>query len=431
MGLVALLIVIGAVNYCDRAAISSVLPLVRSDLRMSNLELAEIGSFFLWAYAMASPVGGLLADRESRSRLIVWSLVAESVLTLLTGFVTSAHQLLFVRVILGFVEAAYLPAAMALIADYHSSQTRATAIGFHTAGLSLGLVAGGAAAGYIGKHYGWQIGFVLLGAAGLALAVAAQLVLRDATPAGARRLRAPNPPLLAGIVALIRTPSCLVIILAGMASAVGNNIFLNWFPLYFTETYRMSLPRASLAGTFVLHGAGVIGLVAGSVFSDRFAGLMPRRRMLILIVSTFLATPFLLVFFSLRPGLVLLNFCIFMFSFLHKFGDSNTAPLICDLLPPKLRSTAFGFQNSANCVAGGIGVLIAGLLKSRLGLGGVFVEISGMTLISAVILLTGHLLFLRRDLARRAKAETQRPLNPPRSPRLSVLWDLPPGPPIK
>ena len=160
--LVAVLICVGAVNYCDRAAIASVLPLIRSDLRMSDLELAGIGSFFLWAYALASPLAGMLADRVSRSRIVVWSLVGESVLTLVTGFVTSTHQLWLARMLLGIVEAAYLPAAIALIADYHSSQTRATAIGLHAAGLGVGWVVGGAGAGYLGKHLGWQAGFVIL-----------------------------------------------------------------------------------------------------------------------------------------------------------------------------------------------------------------------------------------------------------------------------
>ena len=304
--MVALLVGVGAFNYCDRAAISSVLPLVRADLGMSNLELAGIGSFFLWAYALASPLGGLLADRESRSRIIVWSLAGESVLTLATGLVT-----------------------------------------------------GGAFAGYIGNHFGWRVGFVSLGVAGLLLAVAAQCLLHDSAPVAARRVRAPSAPVIAGIGELIRTPSCLIIILAGVVSAAGNNIFMNWFPLYFAETYRMSLPRASFAGTFVLYGAGMVGLITGSLFSDRIGGRRPRRRMVIAFVSTFLATPFLAVFVSPRPGLILLNACIFLFSFLLNFGDSNTSPLICDLLPPKLRSTAFGFQNSANCVAGGIGVMLA------------------------------------------------------------------------
>ncbi len=403
--MVALLVLIGALNYCDRSAIASVLPMLKSDLMMSDLQQAGIGTFFLWAYGIASPFGGILADRESRSRVVVWSLVGASALTLVTGLVASTGQLLFVRVLLGFFAAAYLPAGMALIADYHGSSTRGTAIGLHTAGLSLGLVAGGAAAGYIGNHWGWRPGFFLLGGIGLAVAVFAQFYLRDAVPVAARARRPAAPPLLAGLASLACNRSYLIMILAGLIAAVGNNIFANWFPLYFSENYHMSLARAGVAGTLVINGAGVLGLVVGSMVSDRLARRMPERRLMIRIVTGLISMPFLFIFFSTQPELMMLHGCVFGYSFFHKVGDSNESPLVCDLLPPKLRSTAFGTQNSANCLAGGVGVALAGWLKSRAGLGAVFGGISGITLLATAVLAVGYVFFLKPDLARRAAAE--------------------------
>ena len=177
--LVALLFVIGATNYGDRTAISSVYPLLRSEFGATDVELGAIGTSFLWAYALASPFAGSLADRFSRSRLVAASLAAWSLVTLITALAGSVWHILASRVILGFAEAAYLPAAIALIADYHSSDTRATAIGYHTAGLTFGLIAGGAGAGYMGEHYGWRMSFVVLGIVGLGLAAFAFFYLRD------------------------------------------------------------------------------------------------------------------------------------------------------------------------------------------------------------------------------------------------------------
>mgnify|MGYP000950074262 CR=1 FL=1 len=129
--LVALLFCVAALNYADRTAITTVFPLLRSDLGMSDVELGAVGSFFLWAYALASPLAGSLADRTSRSRLIVCSLAAWSLITLASGLVASTWQLLALRSLLGFAEALYLPAAIALIADYHVGPTRSRAIGLH------------------------------------------------------------------------------------------------------------------------------------------------------------------------------------------------------------------------------------------------------------------------------------------------------------
>ena len=408
---VALLANVGALNYCDRAAISAVFPLLRTDLQISDLELAAVGSFFLWTYALASPLSGVLADRMSRSRLILISLVGWSAVTLVTGFVTTVPQLLATRVLLGFFEAAYLPAAIALIADHHSPRTRGTASAIHTAGLNIGLVAGGVGSGWMGHHFGWKTGFIILGVVGLALGVVVHFVLRDATPAKADST--PRPAAhgaLAGFVALSRVPSFVLIIVACMIGAVGSNIFINWLPLYFNEKFHLGLASSGFFGTFALQSAGAIAVIAGGIFSDRVSAGRPERRMLIEGAASFLATPFLFVFLFPDPRLLAVNVGIFMFSFCQKFGYSSVMPLICDLLPPRLRSTAFGVNNAANCLVGGIGVIITVYLKATWGLSLVFAAISALTLLTAIIIVIGYVVFVRRDLARRAadiKAEEE------------------------
>jgi predicted MFS family arabinose efflux permease len=294
------------------------------------------------------------------------------------------------------VEAAYLPAAMALIADYHPSGSRATAIALHTSGLSFGLVAGGSLAGYLGQRAGWRFGFLLLGCSGLALAAIARRFLRDAAPLRAAPVPAAPAPQL--FRPLARTPSYLFLVAAGMVAALGNNTFLNWLPLYFFDTFGMSLARAGFSGTFVVQGAAVLALILGGVVSDRVASRGPRRRMLIQIICALAAAPFLLVFFT-RPQVWAVSAGVLCFSFCQKFGDANIAPLTCDLLPRRCRSTAFGLMNTANCLAGGVAVMTAGLLKRHFGLGGVFGMISATTLAFAGVLLPAYLFFLRRDLA--------------------------------
>ena len=58
-------------------------------------------------------------------------------------------------------------------------------------------------------------------------------------------------------------------------------------------------------------------------------------------------------------------------------------------------------MNATNCLAGGVGVLLAGYLKSTYGLAGIFGGISGIIAVSAVISAIGYHVFLGRDLARR------------------------------
>src|SRR5262249_38207455 len=76
----------GGLNYADRTAISSLFPLLRADLALTDVGMAAVGSLFLWSYAATSPIAGMVADRISRSHLIAFSLAAWSIVTALPGF---------------------------------------------------------------------------------------------------------------------------------------------------------------------------------------------------------------------------------------------------------------------------------------------------------------------------------------------------------
>src|SRR3982751_4417735 len=82
-----------ALNYGDRTAITALFPLLRKEFDLSDLGLAGIGSAFLWSYAVCSPVAGVLADRISRAKLVVFSLMAWSLVTGMTGLVHSPRAL--------------------------------------------------------------------------------------------------------------------------------------------------------------------------------------------------------------------------------------------------------------------------------------------------------------------------------------------------
>ncbi|HEY1108217.1 MAG TPA: MFS transporter, partial [Opitutaceae bacterium] len=108
-----------ALNYADRAALSSVLPAVRADFALTDVQLGLLGSVFLWSYALGSPFAGWLADRQSRARLVLWSIVAWSLVTAAMGLANGFVSLLFLRFALGVAECFFLPAAIALLSERH------------------------------------------------------------------------------------------------------------------------------------------------------------------------------------------------------------------------------------------------------------------------------------------------------------------------
>jgi hypothetical protein len=111
------------------------------------------------------------------------------------------------------------------------------------------------------------------------------------------------------------------------------------------------------------------------------------------------AAPLLLAFVVSSSYAVIVG-AIFSYSLLRAVGGANANPLLCDLLPKTSWSTAVGLMNTTNCLAGGIGIFIAGYLKQDFGLGGIFAGTAGIVLVAGLLLLLGYCVFLRRDLER-------------------------------
>ncbi len=402
--LIAILTSIAALNYCDRLAIAAVFPLLRSDLGASDVMLGTIASAFLWSYAIGSPFVGWIADHISRTRMVVISLIAWSLVTMATGLANSASQLIVIRVLLGLAECAYIPAAVGLLADHHGSRQRGRAISIHTAGLGIGAVAGSTLAGFLGQRYGWRSTFLILGAAGILLSFVATIVLRgkDQPISRTSSIAMQEAPETGGILrALLRVPSYWVLLVQSMILSVGIWLFLNWLPLYFTESFGMSLAGAGFYGAALLEFPLLFGVVAGGYISDAVARRSSAGRMLVQMICYVIASVLLLVF-TTNSTFALVAAAVLGFSLMRSFAVANESPLLCDLLPSKQRSTAIGLMNSANTFAGGVGVFGAGVLKSNFGLSAIFAGVSAILLIAAAVNAFGYLFFLARDLQRRA-----------------------------
>jgi predicted MFS family arabinose efflux permease len=392
-----------ALNFGDRSAMSAVLAAVRTEFGTSDVMLGLLGSVFLWTYALGSPIAGSLGDRVSRTKLVVGSLLAWSAVTALMGAATGYPMLLALRLALGFAECLFLPAAIALIASYHAAETRARAMSFIQIGANAGMVIGGSTAGYFAQHHGWRSGFLVLGGAGIVLALLSRRMLPPAPPAAPAADAATTPAPRASFVAaaryVLRVPSYWVLLGESMLSGLGIWIFFTWLPLYFRETFAMPLAAAGFAGTFMLQIAVVLGVLAGGWISDRVAGGAPHRRMLLYGVFYLLGAPCLLLFLG-TPTFAVVATGVSLFSFMRGLASSNDNPTQCEIVPPQYRSTGVGLMNAVATASGGCGVLLAGYLKANVGLGGIFAGISVCFFAAGLLLLGGYRFLIRRDIAR-------------------------------
>ncbi|HEV8379218.1 MAG TPA: MFS transporter, partial [Tepidisphaeraceae bacterium] len=75
-------------NYADRQAIYSVFPLLKSEMKLTDIQLGIVGGSFMWVYAAALPFAGIIGDMFSRKTLILGGLIFWSIITLATALST-------------------------------------------------------------------------------------------------------------------------------------------------------------------------------------------------------------------------------------------------------------------------------------------------------------------------------------------------------
>jgi MFS family permease len=184
-----------------------------------------------------------------------------------------------------------------------------------------------------------------------------------------------------------------------MLAGVGIWIFLNWLPLYFREAFDMTLGTAGFAGTFMLQISTVLGIALGGWISDRAAAKDARHRMLVQALSYFAAAPFLWFFLG-RPGFMTVAFAVSAFSLFRGLGQANENPILVEVIPAQFRSTAIGIMNTCATAAGGVGVLLAGVLKRAFGLDAIFAGISFLFIVAGAVLVFAYRRWMERDLER-------------------------------
>src|SRR5262245_40291780 len=166
-------------NYADRQAIFSVFEPIKGEMGLTDAQLGVVGASFMWVYAGAAPLAGLVGDRIKRKTLILSGLIFWSLITVATAFSKNYTHLVICRALEGFGEAFYFPASMSLVSDYHGPDTRSRAMAIHQSSVYAGTIAGGSLSGVMADHFGWRSSFYMFGWFGVALGIALLLFLKE------------------------------------------------------------------------------------------------------------------------------------------------------------------------------------------------------------------------------------------------------------
>ena len=385
--LVAVLWVVGCLNYLDRQVIFSLFPLLQEDLQITPGQFGLLSTVFLVTYGLLSPVAGYLADRFGRARMAIGSLLVWSAVTWTTGHAQTFGQLLGARALMGISEAFYIPAALALIAQQHGERTRSLATGIHQSGLYAGIISGGAVGGWLGEHYGWRYPFVLLGGIGVVYSAVVFAALRGSREPS----RQAENHLLSSLTEVFRLQGYGRLLFVFSIFGLANWLVYTWLPLYLYERFGLSLTSAGFSATFYLQTASFAGILLGGIAADRLASRRGgRARVLVQATGLAAAAPFLFLAAWTSSFGVLIT-ALVAFGLGRGMYDSNAMPVLCLIAPERVRATGYGVFNLFACIVGGLTAGLAGWLKSAIGLDRAFQMAAGLLAVSAIALLMSNI----------------------------------------
>jgi MFS family permease len=383
--IVGLLWVAGCLNYLDRVLLTTMRDSIKAAIPMGDDDFGALTMAFLIVYGLLSPLGGWCADRFSRSRVILVSLAAWSAVTWATAYVQTYEQLLATRVLLGVSEACYIPAALALIADYHRGSTRSLATGINISGVYAGMALGGLG-GWMADTHGWSSGFLVFGVFGVAYAVVLAAFLRDVPRVQNDRAVIETVPLFQTLAVLARNRQLWLLTLHWSLLGFAGWAFVTWMPSYLREHFDLTQTKAGFTATAYMQAAALAGVLCGGVLADRWSRRHPRGRIFVPMIALTLASPF--VFISANSDtLWIVAACLVVFGFARGCSDSNMMPILCQVADPRHRATGYGILNFIACLVGAVAAYLGGWLKER------NVDLSYILMASAFgVLLSGLLL---------------------------------------
>ncbi len=329
----------------------------------SAILLGFVGFASLIPVFLLAPIGGAIADRRSRHRILIATQVAAMLLAFVLAALTLTHRIhvwhLFVlAALLGVTYAFYVPAASAFVVDMVGKEDLMNAIALNSSLVNGARIVGPAIAGILVASIGE--GWCFLVNAVSYIAVIIGLLMMSITPH--RKVALPGSP-LSDIIEGFRfvwntSPVRALLLLLGAVSLFGTP-YAVLMPIFADQ-----ILHAGASGLGLLMGASGIGALVGAMT------LAARRELRGLgrwVAGATAGFGMGLILFSLSHSFWLSAALLLPvgFTMMIEMAASNT--LIQAMVPDNLRGRVMAVYSMMFMGMAPIGALVAGSLAQRLG----------------------------------------------------------------
>ncbi|MPW20526.1 MFS transporter [Paraburkholderia sp. CNPSo 3157] len=435
-GIVAMLFLVTAVNYADRATLSMAGTAMSKDLGLDAVAMGFIFSAFGWSYVIGQLPGGWLLDRFGSKRVYAASIFIWSVFTVLQGTVTylsvslAVSTLFALRFLVGLSEAPSFPANGRIVAAWFPAAERGTASAIFNSAQYFATVMFAPIMGWVTHRFGWPYVFYFMGAVGIVVSVAwmktvygpkdhprisraeldhikegGALVDMDgpkkrnvADEAATRESNVAaqstdEAPKWAYVKQLLRNRMLLGVYIGQYCITTLTYFFLTWFPVYLVKERGMSILNAGFVAALPAV-CGFIGGVLGGIFSDfliRKGYSLTVARKVPIVVGMLLSTSMIACNYVDSSAVVV---AIMAFAFFGKGLGALGWAVVADTSPKQIAGLSGGMFNTfGNIAAITTPIVIGYIVKLTGSFSGalVFVACNALVAIVSYLLIVGEI----------------------------------------
>ena len=338
------------VQMLSLAGFSMVVPFL--PLYIQSLNITTRGSGEFWSgvtfsaqaltMMISAPFWGAAADRYGRKLMLVRASLGGAVILAMMGFVQTAEQLAFLRLLQGFITGT-IPAANALIAATSPKEHTGEALGLVQTGAWVGVAIGPLIGGVIGDMFGFRESFWITGAL-LALAGIAVVlwVNEDFQPVA----KIDRPKMLQSFRSVLGRPHMIGLYAEAFFQSLGRTLIFPIAALFVAHLMKDSPGVATVTG-LALGVRAVTGSIS-AVWLGRLSDRVGHSRVLLFSFAAVMLVYVPQPFVTSAWQLVLLQA-------LTGLADGGILPAIGAMMnlqiPPGYQGSTYGLSASVNSAA--------------------------------------------------------------------------------
>ena len=400
--LLAFLFVAFFIELGSRQLYSAALPQIRVEFLKhgaTDAQLGAVGTVFGAVFGLALVVSGLAADLLGRKRVLVAGTLLFSVGILGSGFAKGiGGMMLFYGVLNALGQCCVAPASYGLISKYHV-ETRSTAMAVFQSAVYSGIILSSLFGGLLAEQGEgvWRWAFWIMGAGGIAWAVAMQFGMRPEPVTGEGGAGKDEASIKEAFFALLKKPTAVLIAVAFgffMYSILGLRL---WMPMFMTRSFEgVGTAKAALHGVLWLNLLALASCILTAKAIDRFGAKRPRIRLEVSVLGMLLCiAPAVWVakagsFESCCVALSVLGLTMGVYEAAHY-------PAMFDCIEPRYRSAATGITGCMAFLMGSLAPVVLGWMSDNMSMRAGIASLGAFYLVGAIALLPAIIWFFNRD----------------------------------